>query len=164
MKTLLGLKLRCAGHSWGRFLSVVLVFVVSVSAAAEHSELPNPPDEAACGQKVDGIQIGLWTEKSVYRGNEVRNVWMFARTDRSSPTTIGVGGNLFEHSFLYISSKNVVVATLPLDGGIDGILNPTSMAGGISGMLADLPRGTYQLVWKTDMFESNTIAIEIEND
>jgi len=143
--------------------AAVLCWVPSTTLA-DFLKLPSPPADALAGQSVDGVQIGLWTEKSVYRGNEIRNVWMLDRNDRSSATTIGVGGNLFDHSFLHVSSKHVVVAELPVGSGIDGMVNPASRAGGISEILANLPSGIYQLIWKTSTVESNTITIEIRND
>jgi len=44
------------------------------------------------------------------------------------------------------------------------MVNPASRAGGISEILANLPSGIYQLIWKTSTVESNTITIEIRND
>jgi len=164
MEIWLGEKNRCARRFFGSLLSIALVLGTCPASATDLVDLPSPPADAPAGQKLDGIQIGLWTEKSVYHGNEIRNVWRFALSDRKSGVTIGVGGNLYEHSFLYISRDGVVIATLPMTAGIDGIVNPTSTAGGISGMLSDLPSGTYHLVWKTNAFESNTIVIEILND
>lgn len=161
-------RIRRARHSWGNFLSasllLVLVLGLDSAKATEYVDMPSPPDNAPAGQKLDGIQIGLWTEKSVYRSNEIRNVWRFARSDRVSAITIGVGGNLYEDSFLYIFSDGEVLAKLPMTAGMDGISNPTSTAGGISEILSDLPSGAYQLVWKTKTCDSNTIAFEIRND
>ena len=126
-------------------------------------KISEPPIDARTGQKHEGVQIALWTEKPVYVGAEIRNVWMFARKDRDSSITIGVGGSLFKNSFLYITRDSKEVAKFPLNGGFDGIVNPTHVAGGLSGMLATLPSGTYELIWKTDTHQSNPIVIEIKS-
>ena len=129
---------------------------------ADLSKISRPPTDTPTGQKHQGVQIGLWTEKAVYVGAEIRNVWIIARDDRSSDITIGVGGSLYRNSFVYVTSNNVDIAKFPLDGGIDGMVNPTSVAGGLSQQLAILPCGTYNLIWKTATHESNTITIEIK--
>jgi hypothetical protein len=126
------------------------------------SKISEPPIDALTGKTHQGVQIGLWTEKSIYVGTEIRNVWRLVRNDRSSDITIGVGGSLYRNSFVYVTSNGEEIAKLPLNGGIDGIVNPTHIAGGLSQQLAMLPSGAYQLIWKTETHESNSITIEIK--
>ena len=142
---------------------LIIPALVCATPEPDLSEIPGPPTDAPIGEKHDGVQIGLWTEKPVYEGNEIRNVWRLVRNDRSSGITIGVGGSLFKNSFLYITAANKEVAKIPMGGGIDGIVNPTRSSGGLSGYLGMLPTGTYQLNWKTETHKSNTITIEIKN-
>ena len=144
------------------FLMISAPVCAAPEPKPDWSELLEPPADAPAGEKHDGVQIGLWTEKPVYEGNEIRNVWMLARSDRSSAITIGVGGSLFQDSFLYITSNDKNVAKIPLNGGIDGIVNPTEFCGGLSGLLAKLPLGKYELIWRTGAFTSNRIVIEIK--
>lgn len=106
MEIWLGEKIRYARRFFGILLSIALPLVVCPATATDFLDLPSPPDNAPAGQKLEGIQIGLWTEKSVYRRNEIRNVWRFALSDRKSGITIGVGGNLYERSPLYFHGRH----------------------------------------------------------
>lgn len=144
-------------------LIIPALVIAAPKAETDLSKVSEPPADAPTGKELDGVQIGLWTEKTVYKGNEIRNVWRLARNDRSSGITIGVGGSLFKNSVLYITAANKEVTRIPMGGGIDGIVNPTRTSGGLSGHLEMLPAGTYQLNWKTETHKSNTITIEIKN-
>ena len=124
-------------------------------------DLPEPPEDARAGAVSNGVQIGVWSQKSTYSGEEIRNIWTIARKTRPSPITIGVGGNLYKDSFLYVTMNNKVIAKLPVNGGIDGMVDPIHSAGGRWQQLAKLPTGDYQLQWKTDKLESNTLNIKI---
>ena len=126
------------------------------------SKIPTPPTDAATGKKHQGVQIGLWTEKLVYKRDEIRNVWTLARNDSNTGTTIGPGGSLYKNSFLYITSKGEQVAKLPLSGGVDGMVNPITIRGGISSMISKLPKGSYKLVWRTESLTSNAISIDLK--
>ena len=45
------------------------------STEVDFSKITEPPlDAVPAGQKRSGVQIGLWTEKPVYDGTEIRNV------------------------------------------------------------------------------------------
>lgn len=147
--------------------AVLLSFVMVVHAESpgekNFHQLPSPPHNTQAGPTHDGIEIGLWTEKSQYAGNEIRNVWIFARKKQGSATTIGVGGSLYKESFLYITdSRNKKTSKIPIGGGVDGAPDGSLYAGGISGSLANLPAGNYKLIWKTEKWVSNTIQITIE--
>lgn len=155
-------KMKNAFHILAGLLIIPALVWAEPESKTDFSKISEPPMNAPTGQKHEGVQIGLWTEKLVYDGDEIRNVWMLARSDRSSDIIIGVGGSLFKNSFLYITSDDKNVLKLPLDGGIDGIVNPSSIAGGLSGKMAKLPSGRYQLTWKTELLISNTITIEIK--
>ena len=127
-----------------------------------HQNLPEPPSDAQAGVEHDGVQIGLWTQKAIYSGDEIRNVWIFARKKGDSDISIGVGGNLYKESFIYITNKDKLVTKIPMGGACDGNTYPSEVAGGISDWLAKLPAGDYELVWKTDKFESNGLQINIK--
>lgn len=141
---------------------LIVPSLICASPNADFSKIVEPPGDAPTGKKQDGVQIGLWTEKAAYEGNEIRNVWLIARNDRSSSITIGVGGSLYSGSYLFVTTSDEEVAKIPIGGGIDGIVNPTGISGGLSGQLATLPVGTYQFIWKTATHESNSIEIEIK--
>lgn len=138
-----------------------LIVLAEPSAEIDLSKMAAPPEDAPMGEEHKGIQIGLWTERSVYGGAEIRNVWSLTRNDRTSGITTGVGGKLYSNSFLYVTSNEKVVAKITLNGGIDGMVNPTGTQGGLSASMATLPNGVYQLTWKTDTHISNTLTIEI---
>ncbi|MEZ5326327.1 MAG: hypothetical protein R3F19_14855 [Verrucomicrobiales bacterium] len=125
----------------------------------DFSKLQAPPMEAVAGKTQDGIQIGLWTEKAIYHGDEIRNIWIIARKKGTSNTTIGVGGNLFRESFLYIYRDGIEVKKIPQQGGSDGVRDAIGFSGGISSFLNGLPNGTYQMIWKTEQFASNSITV-----
>lgn len=148
------------------FIALILLsatsFLYCEPTTTDFSKLASPPDNAIAGEMHDGIQIGLWTEKPVYQNNELRNIWIFARKNGDSNVTIGVGGSLFEDSYLYIYHNDKEVRKSPIDGGIDGMVNPSYFARGISGFFDDLSEGNYKLVWKTNKFESNAITIAIK--
>ena len=93
----------------------VLVWAETLTAT-DLSKISEPPMDTPAGQKHDGVQIGLWTEKPVYQGSEIRNLWMLARKNSDSAIAIGVGGSLFKDSFLYITSNDKEVAKIPLRG------------------------------------------------
>jgi hypothetical protein len=151
--------------------SILSIFLISggvlfgAKALTEEAvdKLPSPPADAKAGVIHDGVQIGLWTQKENFTGDEIRNVWIFARKTRSSAITIGVGGRLYKDSFLYITDATKKVTKIPAKGPVDGMVDPSAFAGGISGWLAKLPKGTYDLVWKTEKFKSNTLRINIQN-
>ncbi len=124
--------------------------------------LPSAPLDAKGGMVRDGVQIGLWTEKESYTGNEIRNVWLFARKEMGSPYRIGVDGNIYKESIFYITDSEGKVTKFPIGGAIDGMVDPVQYFGGISGLLEKLPPGRYELVWKTEKFESNRIKINIK--
>ncbi|MEM8953405.1 MAG: hypothetical protein AAGD22_04555 [Verrucomicrobiota bacterium] len=146
--------------------SLLTVFLIPAliwaTPNADLAKVVEPPRDAPTGEAQDGVQIGLWTEKAEYEGNEIRNVWTIARNDRSSSITIGVGGSLYSGSYLFVTKSDEKIAKFPIGGGVDGIVNPTSIFCGLSGKLATLPAGTYQLLWKTDTHESNLIEVEIK--
>ncbi len=124
--------------------------------------LPSPPFDAKAGQSLHGVEIGLWSQKKQYKDNEIRNIWIFARKKDHSGVTIGVGGDLFRRSIVYVTRVNGDTKKIPIDGGIDGMKNPSEYYGCIANSLKALPRGTYSLVWKTDQFESNRLNISIQ--
>jgi len=147
-------------------LPVVLILagmLLSVNAfSAKLDDLPMPSLNAEAGSLYEGVRLGLWTEKKIYAGEEIRNVWLFARKEHISMITIGVGGNLYTDSFLYITDAGMNTIKIPIGGGIDGMTNPDASYHGISRRLADLAKGSYSLVWKTNKLKSNTIRIEIQ--
>jgi hypothetical protein len=143
------------------FSAALLLKAETLYEKARH-DLPEPPSDAQAGVEHDGVQIGLWTQKATYSGDEIRNVWIFARKKGDSDISIGVGGNLFKESFIYITDKDEVVTKIPVGGGSDGPVDASYIGGGISDRLTKLPAGDYELVWKTDKFESNILKINIK--
>ena len=77
----------------------------------------------------------------------------------TSNTTIGVGGNLFRESFLNIYRDGIEVKKIPQHGGSDGVRDAIGFSGGISSCLDGLPNVTYQMIWKTEQFVSNSITV-----
>ncbi|OYV05664.1 MAG: hypothetical protein CFE26_10385 [Verrucomicrobiales bacterium VVV1] len=155
--------MKSAFHLSAALLILPLLLLAEPKLNTDISKISEPPREAPVGKLHKGVEIGLWTENRIYGGTKIRNVWMHARKDKDSTITFGVGGSRYKNSFLHITSNGKEIDKIPLSGPLDGMVDPTSSAAGLSGFLAKLPSGTYQLIWKTDTHWSNAITVEIRN-
>ena len=128
-------------------------------AAPSNTPLEEPPDNALYGVEREGVQVGIWSQKAIYSGTEPRNVWLFIRRKRNSMISVA---EIYKDSRVSISDANGLSATIPVGAPVDGMVNWTYQAGGISESLAKLSVGDYELVWKTGDFISNRIKLKIQ--
>lgn len=141
--------------------TAISLFVSFFLVAQASANLSEPPDEIVFGKKVEGVQLGLWSEKNVYASDELKNVGVLARQEHGTAVTVGIDGSLYSDSFIEVFSNNQRVLRFPLAGGVDGAKNSERFSGGISREIQNLPPGNYLLIWRTEKLESNTLKFAI---
>jgi hypothetical protein len=126
--------------------------------------LREPPENAAHGPIVDGLSLGIWSEKQKYILNTMMNVWQILTNTRrdSSGRRMPYDIGIHDQDFLLVTDANGKTTKIKGSHPGDG-MQGMGFAGGISGILhrhIRLP-GTYTLQWKVGKLESNVVTIEV---
>lgn len=128
--------------------------------------LQEPPQTAPHGPAVDGLSLGIWSEKPSYTLHTRMNVWKILANEKrdSSGNIIPYDERIHDVDYLLItdSEGNVrrVQGTRPLDGPVG-----LGFMGGISDILHEQIQksGTYRLQWKMGRLESNVVEIRVQS-
>jgi HEAT repeat protein len=126
--------------------------------------LREPPVVYPHGPVVDGLSLGLWSEKETYELNSRMNVWAILSNTRRDKAggRIPYDPAIHKDDYLVITDADGREMKLKGEHPIDGPVG-LGFEGGLSQELHDNIRrpGTYKLQWKIGAMESNVIEIRV---
>jgi hypothetical protein len=135
--------------------------------AGDVRSLIEPPPDAPHGLVVEGLSLGLWSEKRKYTLNSRINVWEILsnrnRDDKGRVIPYDESVVYTDKHFLITDPDGVIIRPAEFTAPGEG-WSGFGFAGGMSGLLHRYIRrpGTYTIQAKTWKLESNIITIEVE--
>lgn len=127
--------------------------------------LKEPTLSASHGPVVNGVSLGIWSEKEVYKLNKPINIWIILSNNLKDKNgnIVPYDDSIFQESYLIVTTPEGRIKKLRQDAPGDGMVG-YGFAGGISHQLHGIVRksGCYKIQWLTEKLRSNIVEFTVE--